>query len=130
MQESKKELLQKIKKSEQKLAKDAQDKALLKELLSDFEKLLHIDSGPLVYIDATTQEDLQTAYKIDTEESFDVLERKNIELKNAGNPNNYLWMPDDIKLVVIENTPKNKKLAQAMVRKITSAIKLRLKYGD
>ncbi len=123
MKESKNELLRKIKELEQKIGKGGNDKVLSKSLLSDFEALAELEGGALMYADATTPEEIQVAYGVDASEYFDVLERKSIAFKDAGNPNSYPWMPEDMKLVVIENTPENKKLAKLIVDQIISSLK-------
>ena len=121
--ESKNGILREIKGLEKKLGKGKQDKTIMKSLLSDFEALKELEGGPLIYADATTPEELQVAYNIDASKFFDVLERKSIAFKDAGNPNSYPWMPEDMKLVVIENTKENRELAKLIVDQIISAIK-------
>lgn len=126
MRDVKEELVKKIKELEQKVGKTAYSKDMMEGLLSDFESLLHIEGGPFVYVNVTTPEDIKLIYDLDSNTYFDRFERKDIEFKDTNNPQNYAWMPRNIELVVIEDTPKNAELAKLIVSQIISALKGRL----
>ena len=90
--------------------------AAAKKLHALFGELAKSEPGPLSYVDVTTAEDMKEIYGVDAEEEFEMMDEKEVQLKGANNPNRYVWLTEDIELVVLSNTARNKKVAKEIVQ--------------
>lgn len=120
------ENMARIKELEQRVRKDKKDLASIKKLVTEFEGLQKLKEGPLAYLDVTTTEDMIHLYKVDTESYFEELQRKEMGLTGATNPNNYIIIPTDIRLVVIERSTHNEEIAKSIINLILNALKKRI----
>ena len=113
-----KQALKAIKTAERAVAKGGMTPARAKKLLLLFKGIVSDGSIPLSYVDATTDEEINRLYGIEVEDEFRMMDEKEIQLKGANNPRGYQWLTQDIELVVLGNTSRNRKIAKAIVRLI------------
>jgi len=113
-----KQTVEKIKAAETAASDKGLSPASAKKLHAMFGELVKSEPGPLSYVDVTTAEDMKEIYGLDAEEEFEMMDEKEVHLKGAGNPNKYTWLTEDIELVVLGNTARNRKVAKSIVQLI------------
>ncbi|MDE1810726.1 MAG: hypothetical protein KGH66_01655 [Candidatus Micrarchaeota archaeon] len=96
--------------------------ASAKKLSGLFQQLSEAEGGPLAYVDITTAEDMKEIYGVEVEEEFEMMDEREMKLKGASNAEGYQWLTQDIELVVLGNTPRNKKISKQIVARILKAL--------
>ncbi len=115
-------LVKEIKRLEEKVRKNKKDLESRNQLRDNFTKLQTIEDGPLAYINVTAPEEIEQIYKINVMASFAKLDKKNVKVMDYSNPNNYAFLPENLSMIAIERTPKNKELAIAIIKQIITAM--------
>jgi len=117
-----KQALEKIKAAEAAASDKGLTPASAKKLRMLFDELSNSEPGPLSYVDVTTAEEMKEIYGVDAEEEFEMMDEKEVQLKGANNPNKYAWLTEDIELVVLGNTARNRKVAKEIVQLIVKKL--------
>ena len=113
-----KSVIKGIKAEEAVAARRGMTPAGAKRLIALFKGIASDDFMPLSYVDVTTDEEINKLYGIDVEDEFRMMDGREVQLKGANNPRGYQWLTQDIELVVLGNTARNRKVAKAIVRLI------------
>ena len=119
---STKSILEGIKKVEESAQKGEMKPASAKKLSGLFQQLSEAEGGPLAYVDITTAEEMKEIYGVEAEEEFEMMDEKEMKLKGASNAGGYQWLTQDIELVVLGNTARNRKISKQIVAMILKAL--------
>ncbi len=115
-------MVREIKELEQKVHKNKKDFESRTRLLAGLTKLQNLEDGPLAYIDVTSPEEIEKNYNVNVRSYFAKLDGKDLEIKDYSNPNNYAFLPSNLKMIVIGRTSKNREIAMLIIKQMITAI--------